>query len=86
MALIGNGAQSEFQALAFHHMLGIDELRLFDIDAARHRQAGAQPARAAGCRACASCAQSTAEAVRGADIVTTVTADKTQRRRSSRPR
>ena len=34
MALIGNGAQSEFQALAFHHLLGIDEIRLFDIDAA----------------------------------------------------
>ena len=34
MALIGNGAQSEFQAIAFHHMLGIRELRLFDTDAA----------------------------------------------------
>ncbi len=27
MALIGNGAQSEFQALAFHTLLGIDEIR-----------------------------------------------------------
>ena len=34
MALIGNGAQSEFQALAFHHLLGIEEIRLFDIDRA----------------------------------------------------
>src|SRR5579872_6725946 len=34
MALIGNGAQSEFQAIAFHHMLGIRELRLFDTDPA----------------------------------------------------
>ena len=34
MALIGNGAQSEFQALAFHHLLGIDTLRLFDTDPA----------------------------------------------------
>ena len=33
MALIGNGAQSEFQALAFHHLVGIDEIRLFDVDA-----------------------------------------------------
>ena len=33
MALIGNGSQSEFQALAFHAMLGINEIRLFDIDA-----------------------------------------------------
>src|SRR5580700_3035573 len=32
MALIGNGAQSEFQAIAFHHLLGIRELRLFDTD------------------------------------------------------
>src|SRR5688500_18461990 len=34
MALIGNGAQAEFQALAFYHMLGIRELRLFDTDLA----------------------------------------------------
>src|ERR1700751_281069 len=33
MALIGNGAQSEFQAIAFHRMLGIRELRLYDTDA-----------------------------------------------------
>ena len=32
MALIGNGAQSEFQAIAFHRLLGIRELRLFDVD------------------------------------------------------
>jgi len=74
MALIGNGAQSEFQALAFHHLLGIRELRVFDTDPAatakllRHLRAvpGLQVT------ACGS----TAEAVRGADIVTTVTADK----------
>ncbi len=76
MALIGNGAQSEFQALAFHTLLGIDELAVFDIDAAatdklvRHLAAwpGLRVRRAA----------STADAVRGADIVTTVTADKTR--------
>ena len=27
MALIGNGAQSEFQALAFHHLMGIGRSR-----------------------------------------------------------
>ena len=32
MAMIGNGAQSEFQAMAFKSMLGIDTLRLYDID------------------------------------------------------
>ena len=76
MALIGNGAQSEFQAVAFHHLLGIRELRLFDTDAGACAKLAANlaSARLAGLRvrACAS----TAEAVRGADIVTTVTADK----------
>ena len=76
MALIGNGAQSEFQAIAFHHMLGIREVRLFDIDAAasdklaRNLHAmGLQGLRLTIC-------QSAAEAVQGADIVTTITADK----------
>ena len=32
MALIGNGAQSEFQALALRDLVGITELRLFDLD------------------------------------------------------
>ena len=76
MALIGNGAQAEFQALAFHHLLGIHEIRLFDIDAGGDRQAATQPAPCAGPGAEA-CARSAADAVRGADIVTTVTADKT---------
>jgi len=31
-ALIGNGAQSEFRALAFHHLPGIEEFHLFDTD------------------------------------------------------
>jgi ornithine cyclodeaminase len=76
MALIGNGAQSEFQAVAFHHLLGIRELRLYDVDAAatdklegnlaRLRLPGLNVVRCA----------STAAAVSGADIVTTATADK----------
>ncbi len=32
MAVIGNGAQSEFQVIAFHRMVGIREVRLFDTD------------------------------------------------------
>jgi ornithine cyclodeaminase len=75
MALIGNGAQSEFQALAFHHLLGIDTLRLFDTDPAATAKLQANLQGMAGLRTVA-CA-STAEAARGADIVTTVTADKT---------
>jgi ornithine cyclodeaminase len=78
MALIGNGAQSEFQALAFHHLLGIEEIRLFDLDPAATaklvRNLRANPdARGLKLTVCAS----TRAAVRGADIVTTVTADKT---------
>ena len=74
MALIGNGAQSEFQALAFHHLLGIDSLRLFDTDPAATAKLQAN-LQGSGLRTVA--CSSTAEAVRGADIVTTVTADKT---------
>ena len=74
MALIGNGAQSEFQALAFHTLLGITEIRAFDVDPAATtkliRNLAAYPALRV------TRAASTADAVRGADIVTTVTADK----------
>ncbi len=77
MALIGNGSQSEFQALAFRALLGVSEIRAFDIDPAAtaklernlaRQQPGLRVVRAASAR----------EAVRGADIVTTVTADKTR--------
>ncbi|MEY8879570.1 MAG: ornithine cyclodeaminase [Leptothrix sp. (in: b-proteobacteria)] len=76
MALIGNGAQSEFQALAFHHLVGIREIRLFDIDRAAtaklmNHLAGVKGLTLIAC-------DSTAAAVRGAHIVTTVTADKTR--------
>ena len=75
MALIGNGAQSEFQALAFHHLLGITTLRLYDTDpAATAKLQGNLQGTGMATVACAS----TAEAVRGADIVTCVTADKTR--------
>ncbi len=75
MALIGNGAQGEFQALAFHHVLGINELRVYDVDAAATDKLVKNLAGMPGLRI-VRCG-STAEAVRGADIVTTVTADKT---------
>jgi len=76
MALVGNGAQSEFQAIAFHHLLGVRELRLYDVDAAATAKLERNLARARleGLRV-VRCA-STAAAVTGADIVTTVTADK----------
>ena len=75
MALIGNGAQAEFQALAFHYLLGIEELRLFDVDSAATSKLVGHLTRIPGLKL--KVCGSTAEAVRGADIVTTVTADKT---------
>jgi ornithine cyclodeaminase len=76
MAVIGNGAQSEFQSLAFHLLMGIEEVRLFDIDPQATAKLVAN-LRAAAPQLTATVCASTAEAVRGADIVTTVTADKT---------
>lgn len=73
MALIGNGAQSEFQAIAFRDLVGVRELRLYDCDPAATAKLSANLADAG--LALTVCA-SAAEAARGADIVTTVTADK----------
>jgi ornithine cyclodeaminase len=76
MALIGNGAQSEFQAVAFHAMLGIRELRLYDTDAAATSKLLRNLANLQLADLTVTRCAGTAEAVRGADIVTTVTADK----------
>lgn len=77
MALIGNGAQSEFQALAFIALMGIRRVQLFDVDAAATAkvQRNLQPLLAQwGAELVAM--PSVQAAVQGADIVTTVTADK----------
>ena len=74
MALIGNGAQSEFQAIAFHQMLGIRELRIYDIDASASAKLERNLRSLANLRVVRT--TSAAAACRGADIVTTVTADK----------
>ena len=80
MAIIGNGAQSEFQALAFQRLLGITTLRLFDVDVAastklvRNLESTTAGKPGLDIQVCAS----VAEAVQGADIVTTLTADKAQ--------
>ncbi|HEX2012597.1 MAG TPA: ornithine cyclodeaminase [Roseateles sp.] len=76
MALIGNGAQSEFQALAFHTQLGISEIAAYDLDPAATAKLQRNLAGFPALRI--ERAGSVAEAVRGADIVTTVTADKTR--------
>jgi ornithine cyclodeaminase len=77
MALIGNGAQSEFQALAFHHLLGVSEIRLFDTDPQATiklmRNLQSNPAaKNLHLIACTSARQAAARA----DIITTVTANK----------
>ncbi|MHA3978008.1 ornithine cyclodeaminase [Halovulum sp. GXIMD14794] len=73
MAMIGNGAQCEFQALAFRAMLGIEEVRLYDIDPGATEKA-ARNLSGAGMRV-TSCT-SGQDAVAGAQIITTCTADK----------
>jgi len=73
MALIGLGAQSEFQALAFRALLGIDRLQIWDVDPAATAKFRAN---IAGLGFEVVAAGSAPEAVLGADIVTTVTADK----------
>lgn len=74
MALIGNGAQAEFQALAFKAVCGIETLRLYDIDPRATRKCMAN-LEGLGLRL-VPCG-SVEEAVEGAGIITTVTADKT---------
>jgi len=76
MALIGNGAQSEFQAIAFHSLLGIRELRLYDTDAGATDKLERNLARLALSDLEVVRCASSAAAVQGADIITTVTADK----------
>ena len=77
MALIGNGAQAEFQSLAFHTLLGIREVRAFDIDPRATARLVRNLARAGADAALRVVpVPSVAAALAGADIVTTVTADK----------
>jgi ornithine cyclodeaminase len=73
MALIGTGAQGEFQALAFKACVGIRTVRYYDTDhAAMLKFARNLKGRGIELIAC----KSIAEAVNGAEIVTTATAVK----------
>ena len=74
MGMIGCGAQSEFQALAFHFLLGIDEIRVFDIDRAAMLKFAEHMSAYPTLRVIL--ADSALAAVKDSDIVTTVTADK----------
>jgi ornithine cyclodeaminase len=77
MALIGNGAQAEFQVLGFKALLGINEVRVFDIDKAATEKLIRNLA-PLGNSLKVVAANSVREAVAGVDIITTATADKTK--------
>ncbi len=73
MGMIGNGAQCEFQALAFKAVCGVDTVRLYDIDPAATRKA-ARNLKGHGLTIVP--CTSKEEAIEGAGIITTCTADK----------
>ena len=73
MAMIGNGAQSEFQILALQAVCGIDTVRLYDIDPAATDKAMRN---LAGHGLTLIPCTSAQDAVEGADVITTATADK----------
>lgn len=73
MAMIGNGAQAEFQALAMKAVVGIEEVRLYDIDT-RATAKAARNLAGSGLRLIR--CDTPEEAILGAQIITTCTADK----------
>ena len=73
MAMIGNGAQSEFQCIAMQAICGISHVRLYDIDEAAMAKAARN---LAGICLQVSVCTSPQEAIEGAQIITTCTADK----------
>jgi len=72
MAMIGTGCQAEFQAHAFKAMLGITDLRIYDIDSlAMDKFEKNMNDKGFTVTRC----ESTQDAVKRADIITTCTAD-----------
>jgi len=74
MAVIGNGAQSEFQILAFHYSMGVSRINLFDISAQASQKALANLKHVAGLELLVH--DSGRAAVENSEIVTTSTASK----------
>lgn len=73
MAMIGNGAQAEFQVLAMKAVCGLQRVRLYDIDPeATEKCARNLVGRGVEVIRC----RSPEEAIEGAQIITTCTADK----------
>ncbi|WP_372993818.1 ornithine cyclodeaminase [Sulfitobacter sp.] len=73
MAMIGNGAQSEFQSLAFKAVCGITRVQMYDIDAKATAKA-MRNLKNSGLEVVA--CKTPEDAVHGAEIITTCTADK----------
>jgi len=73
MALIGNGAQSEFQSLAMKTICGITHVRLYDKDPAASAKCAAN---LAGTGLKVVICKTPEQAIEGAQILTTCTADK----------
>jgi ornithine cyclodeaminase len=73
MAMIGNGAQSEFQTLAMKAIIGLEAVRLYDIDPEATEKA-ARNLEGMGVKV-TKC-KSAEESMEGAEIITTCTADK----------
>ncbi|MET4100642.1 ornithine cyclodeaminase [Roseovarius sp. MBR-78] len=73
MAMIGAGAQSEFQSLAMKALVGVRAIRLYDIDPAATEKA-ARNLSGLGLEVVA--CRSAEAAMEGAQIITTCTADK----------
>lgn len=75
MAVIGNGAQSEFQIIGFHEVLGLTDFWLYDIDSVATEKLIGNLSAYPGIRL--HYCHSIEEAVAHADVITTITADKT---------
>lgn len=75
MAVIGNGAQSEFQIIGFHEVLGLTDFWLYDIDSVATEKLMGNLNAYPGIRL--HYCHSVEEAVAHADVITTITADKT---------
>jgi ornithine cyclodeaminase len=74
MGIIGCGAQSEFQAIAFHTLVGINEVFIYDIDAHAVEKLARHLESFSGLKV--NKVDSAFKATKDVDIITTVTADK----------
>lgn len=73
LTLIGTGSQSEFQYLSFSYIFDLEEVRFFDTDS-KAMDKFAKNMKAYGIKITP--CKDTKEAIKGADIITTCTADK----------